>query len=72
MFANFLLDKANFLDRDIDSDDDEPASTGLTVRTGNSSRSRERKGVATSYPAFEEYLEARPEIKRILSRRTLD
>jgi hypothetical protein len=61
VFANFLLDKAAFLDRDNYSDDDETDNT----RGGSKSR-------RSSYPAFEEYLEARPEIKRILTRRTLD
>ncbi|GAA5938186.1 uncharacterized protein JCM15063_000661, partial [Sporobolomyces koalae] len=54
VFANYLLDKANFLD---DSEDDEPEMDRTTM---------------SSFPPFEDYLAARPEIKRILSRRTLD
>lgn len=64
VFANFLLDKATFLDRgnetDTDDDDDEDLDEGGTKKEGS------------TYPPFEEYLAARPEIKRILSRRTLD
>jgi len=33
---------------------------------------RGNKDKTSGYPPFEEYLAARPEIKRILSRRTLD
>ncbi|GAA6009259.1 hypothetical protein JCM11491_004248 [Sporobolomyces phaffii] len=60
VFANFLLDKATFLDRDNDTDDDEEDSDKKSNVSG------------APYPPFEAYLAARPEIKRILSRRTLD
>jgi hypothetical protein len=60
VFANFLLDKATFLGHDTDTDDEDEETE------------RGKKAGGASYPAFEEYLAARPEIKRILSRRTLD
>ncbi|GAA5906325.1 uncharacterized protein JCM6883_005515 [Sporobolomyces salmoneus] len=67
VFANFLLDKAAALDRENDSDEDDDEENDDEKKMRGTSRGRRN-----SYPPFAEYLEARPEIKRILSRRTLD
>lgn len=56
MFANFLLDKASHPSTDSDDSDNEDASNG----TGG------------AFPSFEQYLRERSEIKKILSRRTLE
>lgn len=62
VFANFLLDKAS--QSDNDSDDDTPVG----AKDPYVSRPKAR----ASFPSFEEYLRERSEIKKILSRRTLD
>ncbi|GAA6059315.1 hypothetical protein JCM10212_005895 [Sporobolomyces blumeae] len=54
VFANFLLDKASFIEDESDTESEADADK------------------SQPYQPFEEYLAARPEIKRILSRRTLD
>ncbi|GAA5953720.1 hypothetical protein JCM8115_004129 [Rhodotorula mucilaginosa] len=56
VFANFLLDKASHPSTDSDDSDDENGS----------------KGASGAFPSFEQYLRERSEIKKILSRRTLD
>lgn len=59
VFANFLLDKASHLnDTSADSDDD-----------GGDTPASEAE---STFPSFETYLAERPEIKKILTRRTLD
>lgn len=57
MFANFLLDKASH--PSTDSDDDSDREDGSKDKSG-------------AFPSFEQYLRERSEIKKILSRRTLD
>lgn len=59
MFANFLLDKASHPSTDSDDSDAED-------QNGSGSA-----GIK-AFPSFEEYLRERSEIKKILSRRTLD
>ncbi|GAA5942648.1 hypothetical protein JCM1841_006801 [Sporobolomyces salmonicolor] len=66
VFANFLLDKASHLDETgtvSSSNEDEDEEGG--------GRGRGR-GVESTFQPFEEYLKERPEISRILKRRTLD
>ncbi|GAA6033114.1 hypothetical protein JCM8097_002951 [Rhodosporidiobolus ruineniae] len=74
-FANFLLDKSSHLASlsssassatvsELDTDDED------AVKVGRASR---RPGSAgASFPSFEEYLKERTEIRKILSRRTLE
>ncbi|BGP42410.1 hypothetical protein JCM10450v2_006504 [Rhodotorula kratochvilovae] len=59
VFANFLLDKASHLGELSGSDEDEDGDAPAG-------------GDESTFPSFETYLTERPEIKKILSRRTLD
>lgn len=61
VFANFLLDKASHLG-DLSDDDDNGADDDDAPAGGD----------ASTFPSFEAYLAERPEIKKILTRRTLD
>ncbi|GAA6056946.1 hypothetical protein JCM3770_007157 [Rhodotorula araucariae] len=61
VFANFLLDKASHLGELSDSSDGD-AEDGDAPAGGDES----------TFPSFETYLTERPEIKKILSRRTLE
>ncbi|BGP42744.1 hypothetical protein JCM10450v2_006854 [Rhodotorula kratochvilovae] len=54
-----LLDKASYLGELSGSDDDEDGDAPA-------------EGDESTFPSFETYLTERPEIKKILSRRTLD
>ncbi|GAA6022381.1 hypothetical protein JCM10207_004746 [Rhodosporidiobolus poonsookiae] len=56
VFANFLLDKASFLASAADSDDEGDAVSATS----------------STFPSFEGYLRERTEIRKILSRRTLE
>jgi hypothetical protein len=63
VFANFLLDKASYLSSfsaldDSDDDDDDSASI--------------RQEKQAPFPSFEAYLRQRPEVAKILRRRTLE
>ncbi|POY76292.1 hypothetical protein BMF94_0487 [Rhodotorula taiwanensis] len=60
VFANFLLDKTSHTSTDSDGSD--------TETDGEESGSRTRP----AFPSFEQYLRERSEIKKILSRRTLE
>ncbi|GAA5966606.1 hypothetical protein JCM21900_001467 [Sporobolomyces salmonicolor] len=66
VFANFLLDKASHLDETgtVSSSNEDEDEEG-----GGHGRGR---GIESTFQPFEEYLKERPEISRILKRRTLD